>query len=163
MNKNKELKEKIKDMETEDLMKALVNKMGYEFSNETIISEKADNYNEEKEDLYTGYLLGFDEVFETHTQERLKETPLLMNLFQNFIQEIYKPSKLYNIAIEIKSRINEDLKNTLDVDQRKLLEQWQFCEDRILDDMIEQAFIYGYALSAQLRYEAIKKYPYKKE
>lgn len=43
-----------------------------------------------------------------------------------------------------------------------MLEQWKYCEDRILDDMIEQAFIYGYSMAVQFRDEAIKQYPNKK-
>ena len=36
--------------------------------------------------------------------------------------------------------IKEDLSQTLDEREQDLLEQLQLCEDRILDDMTEQAF-----------------------
>ena len=59
--------------------------------------------------------------------------------------------------------IKEDLSQTLDEREQDLLEQLQLCEDRILDDMTEQAFIYGYAIAMQSRDEAVKQYPSKKE
>ena len=95
----------------------------------------------------------------THTKDRIKETPLLINLFNDFVQQIYKPSKLYKLAIKTQNDIYEEMKKTFTEEQKQLLEQWKFCEDRILDDMLEQSFIYGYSMSCQLREEAIKQYP----
>ena len=86
-----------------------------------------------------------------------------MSLFSEFVQEIYRPSQIYKILLKTKAKINEKLENTLDNDQRRLLKQWKFCEDRILDDMVEQAFVYGYSMASQLREEAVRQYPYKKE
>ncbi len=108
---------------------------------------------------FQDYLAGFDEEFETHTKERIKETPLLLKVFNEFVQEIYQPSKIYKLALKIKNDINEEMRKTFTEEQKQLLEQWQYCEDRILDDMIEQSFIYGFAMSTQLIDEAIKQYP----
>lgn len=113
------------------------------------------------ENKYKDYLEGFDEEFETNCKERIKETPLLLSLFQEFVQQIYRPSKLYKLAHKTKQIIDDELRNTLDKEQQNLLEQWQYSEDRVLDDMIEQAFIFGYAMSIQLRDDAVKQYPYK--
>lgn len=162
-NKKEELEKEIKNMQTKDLLKLLVEKMGYEFSKEKIIEKPSEKYQKKKEDLYTGYLKGFDEEFKTHTGQRIKETPLLITLFQEFVQEIYQPSSLYQMAQQIKSKISDELDKTLNKKQKKLLEQWKFCEDRLLDDMIEQAFVYGYSMASQLREEAIKQYPYKED
>lgn len=162
-NKKNELKKEIENMPTEDLLKLLVKKMGYEFSKEKIKDKPLEKYQEKKEELYNEYLEGFDEKFETHTRQRIKETPLLITLFQEFIQEIYQPSSLYQIAQQTKSKISNELDKSLNKKQKKLLEEWTFCEDRILDDMTEQAFVYGYSMASQLREEAIKKYPYKED
>lgn len=94
------------------------------------------------ENKYKDYLEGLDEEFETNCKNRIKETPLLLSLFQEFVQQIYRPSKLYKLAHKTKQIIDDELRNTLNKEQKNLLEQWQFCEDRILDDMIEQAFIF---------------------
>lgn len=112
---------------------------------------------EDKTDL-KDYLEGFDKEFETHTAKRIKETPLLISLFNEFVQEIYQPSPVYKKAIKIKSEIMEEMKKTFTKEQLELVEKYQFCEDRISDDMIEQAFIYGYAMNDELKYEAIRKY-----
>lgn len=94
------------------------------------------------ENKYKDYLEGFDEEFEINCKQRIKETPLLLSLFQEFVQQIYRPSKLYELARKTKTIISDELINTLDNEQKELLEQWQYCEDRMLDDMIEQAFIF---------------------
>lgn len=94
------------------------------------------------ENKYNDYLEGLDAEFETNCKNRIKETPLLLTLFQEFVQQIYRPSKLYKLAHKTKQIIDDELRNTLDKEQQNLLEQWQYCEDRILDDMIEQAFIF---------------------
>ena len=74
------------------------------------------------------------------------------------MQEIYRPSEMYKLAAKTKNIINDELLKTLNEEQKDLLEQWQYCEDRILDDMVEQAFVYGYATAVELREEAIKQY-----
>ena len=120
-NKDEELTEKLENMETDELLRLLVKNLGYDFSNEQIMDKRKTNYSEIKEELYTEYLEGFDEEFETHTKQRIKETPLLMSLFSEFVQEIYRPSQIYKISLKTKAKINEELENTLDNDQRRLL------------------------------------------
>ena len=122
-----------------------------------------DNLEQQKKENYKNHLEGFDEEFETHTQLRIKETPLLLALFNEFVQEIYRPSEMYKLAAKTKNIINDELLKTLNEEQKDLLEQWQYCEDRILDDMVEQAFVYGYATAVELREDAVSQYPYKKE
>lgn len=125
--------------------------------------KQLDDIEELKKANYKDYLKGFDEEFETHTQLRIRETPLLMRMFNEFVENIYKPSNMYWIAAKTKEMIKDDLLKTLNDEQKDLLEQLQLCEDRILDDMTEQAFIYGYAISVESREEAVSQYPYKKE
>ena len=154
-------KENLDKLSTKELMSLLYQKV----QKENLIEQGAKQDNKDieevlkKENLYTEYLEGFDDEFETNTQERIKETPLLMNLFIDFVQEIYRPSKLYKIATEAKKRIDKDLIETLNERQQFLYKQFKVCDDRILDDMVEQAFIYGYSMASQLREEAIKQYP----
>ena len=160
---DKKLVEKLEELNTEDLMKLLVKKMGYEFSKENIIEEKSEDYMQRKEEIYSGYLEGFDEEFETHIKNRIKETPLLMELFNKFAEEIYKPNTIQEISNKICSRIESELDKTLNKEQKKLFEQWKFCEDKLSNDLAEQSFIYGYLISTELREEARKQYPYKEK
>lgn len=125
--------------------------------------KQLDDIEELKKANYKDYLKGFDEEFETHTQLRIKETPLLMRMFNEFVENIYKPSNMYWVSAKTKEMIKDDLLKTLNNEQKDLLEQLQLCEDRILDDMTEQAFIYGYAISVESREEAVSQYPSKTE
>lgn len=135
-----------------------------EFNNEQQeLIKQLDDIEELKKQNYKNYLEGFDEEFETHTKVRIKETPLLIGIFNEFVQQVYRPSKMYWLVAKTKEIINQELIKNLNDEQKDLLEQWQYCEDRILDDMIEQAFVYGYATAVELREEAVSQYPYKKE
>ena len=119
---------------------------------------------EELEDKteFKNYLEGFDKVFETHTVKRIKETPLQLKLFNTFAQEIYQPTELQEKITKVKKEIKEEMKKTFTDEQLYLVEQYQYCEDRISDDLQEQAFIFGYAISNELKYEAITKHQNKK-
>lgn len=104
------------------------------------------------------YLEGFDKEFETYTQEKIKEVPLLINLYQEFLQEVYQPSKRYLLALKIKNEINEDIEKTFTEEQQELMKQFKECQDIMINDMNEESFIYGYCMASELREEAIKRY-----
>lgn len=104
------------------------------------------------------YLEGFDKEFETYTQEKIKEVPLLINLYQEFLQEVYQPSKRYLLALKIKNEINEDIEKTFTEEQQELMNQFKECQDIMINDMNEESFIYGYCMASELREEAIKRY-----
>lgn len=142
----------------QELVQEFAKLCGYDLKKDSNKTNKKE-VESKRENKIKNYLEGFDEEFETQTKERIKETPLLINLFNNFVQQIYRPSKLYKLAIKTKNNIYEEMQKTFTEEQKQLLEQWKFCEDRILDDMIEQAFIYGYAMNSQMNDEAIKQYP----
>lgn len=162
---NKEFKRIVEAMSTEDLMYIVLDKMKAEIEQEE--KEEKQEIKEVKKELkndglYSGYLKGFNEEFETHLKTRIKETPILLNLFRNMMQSMYKPTKLYKVAVTAKSRIEKDLTKNMSKEQKHLFEQYNFCEDIIQEDEQEQAFIFGYSLSQQLK-EEIKIYPHKKE
>lgn len=156
-----ELKKKIHTLDK--VKKTLYNRIDEFDKDQQELIRKLDDIEELKKANYKDYLEGFDNEFETHTKERIKETPLLMGIFNEFIDHIYKPSNMYWVAAKAKNMIKEDLLKTLNDEQKNMLEQLQECEDRILDDMTEQAYVYGYATAVQLRDEAVKQYPSKKE
>ena len=64
------------------------------------------------------YLEGFDKEFDTYTQEKIKEIPLIINLYQEFLQEVYQPSKRYQLAIRIKKDIDKDIEKTFTEEQK---------------------------------------------
>ena len=164
MDQEQEKQELNKKINTLDKVKKTLYNRIHEFDkDQQELIKKLEDIEELKKANYKNYLEGFDEAFETHTQDRLKETPLLMRMFNEFVEHIFKPSNMYWLAAKTKNRIKEDLSKTLTDEQKDMLEQLQLCEDRILDDMTEQAFIYGYSIAMQSREEAINQYPSNKE
>ena len=164
MDQEQEKQELNKKINTLDKVKKTLYNRIHEFDkDQQELIKKLEDIEELKKANYKNYLEGFDEAFETHTQDRLKETPLLMRMFNEFVEHIFKPSNMYWLAAKTKNRIKEYLSKTLTDEQKDMLEQLQLCEDRILDDMTEQAFIYGYSIAMQSREEAINQYPSKKE
>lgn len=77
-----------------------------------------------------------------------------MNLYKIYIDLV----TYIGLATKTKSIIKEEILKSLNEEQKNLLEQLQQCEDRILDDMIEQAYVYGYSTAVTLRDEALKQY-----
>lgn len=104
------------------------------------------------------YLEGFDKEFETYTKEKIKEIPLLINLYQEFLQEVYQPSKRYQLVIKIKKEMDKDIEKTFTEEQQELMKQFKECQDIMMNDMNEESFIYGYCMASELREEAIKRY-----
>lgn len=156
MNKQEEqLKEDL------EVLKSIENNIGQKLSSVKEIENKIAKINENPVSKYKEFLKGFDEEFETHTKNRIKETPLLLTLFRDFIQEIYRPSEIYKLSIQAKKQITEELNKNLNKQQIKLLEKWQYYENIMSEDLVEQAFIYGYSMCNQLKEESIKQYNYR--
>ncbi len=160
---NKEFKDLINNMSTQELMKILVEKMKKEDmkGREDIKEIKEIKKELEEENLYSGYLEGFDKEYETQMQERIKEAPMLINILENMNAEIHIPSKLYKIANKVRERIEEDLKSDMNDKSKKIFEQLKYCNEVILFDAMRDAFIYGYAISNEIK-EETKNYLSKK-
>lgn len=150
--KNKDVEKRKKELIRE---LALLYNYNIDKDNTKIIKEEI----EEKRTVNVkDYLEGFDKEFETYTQEKIKEIPLLINLYQEFLQEVYHPSKRYLLALKIKNEINEDIKKTFSEEQQELMKQFKECQDIMINDMNEESFIYGYCMASELREEAIERY-----
>ena len=104
------------------------------------------------------YLKSFDKEFETNVQEKIKEVPLLISLYQEFLQEVYQPSNRYKLALKLRNEINDDIEKTFTEEQQELMKQYKECVLIMIDDMTEESFIYGFSLAYQLKEESIKKY-----
>ena len=73
-------------------------------------NKNIDNKEEKEiEERFEHHLKAFDEAFEINSNERLKEMPILINLYRNVIQSIYAPSKRYDFSIKKLDKINKDL------------------------------------------------------
>lgn len=163
--KKEEFKRIVETMSTEELMKILVDKMRREkVEEDTDEKEEIKNIKNDlkEETLYSGYLEGWDTEYGTQMQNRAKEAPILISILEDMNTEIHRPSKLYKIASTIRERIEEDLNSDMSDKSKKLLEQLKYCDEVILSDAMRDAFIYGYAISNEMK-EETEKYFGKKE
>lgn len=120
-------------------------------------SKRIEKIKNEKTEL-KNYLKGFDKVFETHTAERINETKLLLEIFNKFTDEIYTPTKLQEKITRLKKQINSEMEKTFTDEQLYLVRQRQYLDDRLCDDLVEQAFVFGFAVNSELRTEITNKY-----
>lgn len=104
------------------------------------------------------YLEGFDKEFETDVTEKINKIPLMVRLYKDFIQEIYQPSKRYKLALKIKNEIDEDISKTSTKEQQELMKQFKECESIMIDDIVQEAFVFGFSMGYQLNEESTKKY-----
>ena len=107
-----------------------------------------------KESTVEEVLKRFDEHFETKTKERLKNKFIIMNVFNQFVNEIYEPNETYNIVIKTKEEIEKQLK--LNDEQKELFKKWEVCKNTIVNNFIETSFIYGFIVEDELK-EQCKK------
>lgn len=107
------------------------------------------------------YFKGFYKEFEIYREEKTKEIPVILRLYEDFIEEIYQPSKRYKLALKIRNEINTDIEKTFSKEQKEIMKQFKECESILIDDMVQEAFVYGYAMCNQITEETTKKYPMK--
>lgn len=107
---------------------------------------------------YKEYLRYLDEECKTNADELIRETPMLLAIYEDFVQQLVRESKISKMASESQSKIADELKNILTHDEQKLLLKWQECEATIYDEREQQIFVYGYVISSLLRMESRKKY-----
>lgn len=104
------------------------------------------------------YLKIFDNEFDTNSRELSKDVPLLIALFQDFIQNIIQltntTKKVHNDLV----RTSDELRTTLEPYQIALLEKLQDYDCEIQNDREQQAFVYGYVTAIHLKAESRKQY-----
>ena len=140
----------IEEMSFKELVKLLSDKLKKEYYSDKDI-----------EGDFKKYLEDFDKEYNTYIKEKVKETPLLLNVFRKLIDEIFELNKFQMKILETQVNIEEKLLKNFNNEEIDLLEQLQKCGNMMTSELVEQAFILGYATATQLRDEAVKKYPKK--
>lgn len=120
--------------------------------NSNTISKKIQQL-EQADNRYEELLKEFDKEYQTDLSNTIKNTPILKSIFDDFIQSIYVQSKIYKLSQKGKDILKEEIKNLCTLNQQELIKQYLYYENKISDDYIYQAFIYGYALSLQIKNE----------
>lgn len=101
---------------------------------------------------WNDYLEKYEVLYKLCVEGMEKMVPNLMELYNKFSDEIYKPTEIYKFMTEVKEKIESELE--LEGENKRLFEYWQVCEDNILNDTILYAFIYGYSLATTLGKES---------
>lgn len=151
------MQEKEIEKRKRELLNELALLYGYNFKEEKPKVSK-EEIEEKRKVNVRNYLEGFYKEFKIYKKETTKEIPLLINLYEEFLQEVYNPSDRYKIALKIINEINEDIEKTFSEEQQELMKQFKECQDIMIDDMMQEAFVYGYAMASELKEEVISRY-----
>lgn len=107
------------------------------------------------------FIQDFEKELETNSTYEL-DTPILENLFNNYIQNIFTTGAVYRTAVHRQGIIKEELNKSLSEGQQLLLNELDYCNIEMNSDIAKKAFIYGFAMCLQMKDEAIKRFPKEK-
>lgn len=96
----------------------------------------------------------FDEEFDTKMSKRIKNMPVIMSIYEQFYDEIFKCDENYKKVEDLQHKILTKINPNLE--QKELLEKWQDCENILLNDAVERAFICGICINKELNTEILK-------
>lgn len=125
-----------------------------EILQETIKQRQTDD---DIEARFEEFINEFEKELETNSTYEL-DTPVLTNLYENYIQNIFTTGSVYKTAVHLQGKIKEELKKSLSEEQQLLLDEIDYCNIEMNSDIAKKAFLYGYAMSAQMKDETIKIY-----
>ena len=95
----------------------------------------------------------FNKEFGSKIKIDLKDTPLIFNIFNEYIEQTFKTSDLYLEIINKILEIEDEFKNSLTEEQEKLFDKWETYKDEIASYMSKRSFIYGFCCDKQLNIE----------
>ena len=102
------------------------------------------------------YIEEYEKEYAVHIKEIKDDIPFIMELFEKFDGKIYEATRIFELMLNLKNKIENELCDFLNKEQITLLNRWTTCEDIILNNTIEKAFIYGYSLAQSLDKECKK-------
>lgn len=83
------------------------------------------------------------ELFGSKIEISNKNIPLLLNMFNEYIEQTFKTSDLYNEILGRIVELEEQLKETLTDEQQDLFDKWDIYKDELNQYTSEKSFIYG--------------------
>ena len=103
------------------------------------------------------YLGIFDNECGTNSIDLARDVPMLLAIYENFVQDIIKPTetsiKVHNELV----RVSDEFRNTLNQEQIQLLEEVQEFMEEIHSDNERKAFVFGYLIMSHLKKEGLIK------
>ena len=85
----------------------------------------------------------FNKEFGSKIEISNKNIPLLLNMFNEYIEQTFKTSDLYNEILGRIVELEEQLKETLTDEQQDLFDKWDIYKDELNQYTSEKSFIYG--------------------
>ena len=85
----------------------------------------------------------FNKEFGSKIEISNKNIPLLLNMFNEYIEQTFKTSDLYNEILGRIVELEEQLKNTLTDEQQDLFDKWDIYKEELNQYTSEKSFIYG--------------------
>lgn len=95
----------------------------------------------------------FNKEFGTKIKVDFKDTPLLFNIFNEYIEQTFKTNDLYLEILNKLLEIEDEFKNSLTEEQEKLFDKWETYKDEMASYMSRRSFIYGVCCDKQLNIE----------
>ena len=100
----------------------------------------------------------WEKICDARELKRIRQTPVIMSLYKEHFQNMVEPTKYQQMVAQLRGRIAEELRNTLDNHQRKLLEQWEEYEDICIEEKVQQAYVFGFVTGSTIRSESMREY-----
>ena len=100
------------------------------------------------------YLRIFDNECGTNSIDLARDVPILLAIYENFVQDIIQPTETSKRVHKEQIRVSDELRNSLNHEQIQLLEELQDCMEEIHSDNERKAFVFGYLIMSHLKSES---------
>ena len=146
-----ELNEEIKELE--NIRDNVLNNEEYKDAINAVIKQKREDksvYEKAEE-----FIVQFEKDIRVQTEKEhiIDNAPILTDLFYNYINNMCRPTPTYKKAIHLANEIQDVLEEMLTDEQKVLLRELNYCRTRMSEEQSHQLFIYGYAMSSQIKNE----------
>lgn len=84
-----------------------------------------------------------------NTKIKMKHTPFLLNMFENFISQFTSSANDRRDIIK-RAKLHKQIADRLDQDTKKLFDEWNILQEKFFLDIINQSFVYGYCVTKQI-------------
>lgn len=112
-----------------------------------------------KEKAKTGFekfIDEFDAKYRKRMYEKQKIKPIILNLFEQYEEDIYTQSTLDKEIHNLQLEISNKLQDKCTEEQNELIEQLQYCIWAENGELVEKAFIYGFCVAQSFKEEALE-------
>lgn len=110
-----------------------------------------------KKEMKTGfekYLDEFDERYRKRYHNKQEVIPILLNLFEQYEEDIYTQSTLDKEMHKLQIEISNKLQEKLTQEENELLDQLRYCIGAETGELVEKAFVYGYCVAKSMKEES---------